>query len=221
MSKNDKEYYYGINGIFERFPELIPAVGEHYYRPDGLHKKLLLVAESNYLRVPDEQSVFRNPQAWYEGEDTSRLIPEDKTQDFSNWKYAYPPFRRAIDIANQVLTAHQVHSNGEQDEIAFYNYFLRPADSDRRIRPTPMDYRYSGEAMEGVIQKLEPELIVFLSSTAHNSFKKYLQEHNISHDNVLIFNVVHPSSIWWWRDSGKYGYRKLYDILETNWLSKR
>ena len=62
MSKNDKEFYYGINGIFERFPELIPAVGEHYYREDGLHKKLMLVAESNYLGVSDEKSVFRNAE---------------------------------------------------------------------------------------------------------------------------------------------------------------
>ena len=221
MSKNDKEYYYGINGIFERFPELIPAVGEHFFRPDGLHDKLLMVAESNYLKVPDEESVFRSPQAWFEGNDISRLIPEDKTTDFSNWKYAYPPFRRAIDIANKVLTDHQIQTKGQQEEISFYNYFLRPADSDRQIRPTAMDYRYCGEAMAGVIRKLEPDLIVFLSSKACNSFEKFLKANSISYNNILISNVVHPSSIWWWRAGGRYGYAKLYDILERNWLSER
>ena len=221
MSKNDKEFYYGINGIFERFPELIPAVGEHYYREDGLHKKLMLVAESNYLGVSDEKSVFRNAEVWYEGDDTTPLIPDEKKIDFKNWKYAYPPFRRAIDVANQVLIDNGIKSNGEQDEISFYNYFLRPADSDRKIRPLGIDYRYSGVAMEGVIQKLEPDVIVFLSSNACNSFMKYMQENCISHEDTVICSVVHPSSMWWWRNSGIYGHKKLYDILERNWISRR
>ena len=32
-------------GIFVRFPELVPVCREHYWREDGKHKKLLMVAE--------------------------------------------------------------------------------------------------------------------------------------------------------------------------------
>ena len=54
-NSNQPEFYYGMGkdlvkeGIFERFPELIPAVGDNYWREDGKHKKLLLVGESNYF----------------------------------------------------------------------------------------------------------------------------------------------------------------------------
>lgn len=50
QDKNQVEFYYGIGkncivkeGIFERFPELIPCAGDHYWREDGAHKKMLLV----------------------------------------------------------------------------------------------------------------------------------------------------------------------------------
>lgn len=54
-----KEFYFGIGkeivkeGVFERFPELIPAVGDNYYRKDNIHGKMLLIGESNYFNDAD------------------------------------------------------------------------------------------------------------------------------------------------------------------------
>src|ERR1035437_5078802 len=71
-------------GIFERFPELIPAVGEPNYWK-GEHSKLLLVGESNYFKDDmDSKSIFKDAEKWYDGKN-SPLIPEEKKKDVSNW----------------------------------------------------------------------------------------------------------------------------------------
>ena len=54
-NENKPEYYYGIGcetvpgGIFERFPELIPAVGCNYWRGEGVEKKKIMVRGRNYF----------------------------------------------------------------------------------------------------------------------------------------------------------------------------
>ena len=63
-------------GIFVRFPELIPAEGSNYWRGDGKRKRLLLIGESNYFtRDWAEKSVFMDAERWYK-EDTDKLIIE-------------------------------------------------------------------------------------------------------------------------------------------------
>ena len=81
FNKNHPGFYSGIcketvkEGVFERFPELIPAIGEHYWRAAEQHCKLLLIGESNYF---DEKfissSVFMDDEKWYKME-TGKLIP--------------------------------------------------------------------------------------------------------------------------------------------------
>lgn len=50
-------------GVFVRFPELIPAGTENYWE-SSYHKKLLIIGESNYFE-DNTDSVFKNPEAWY------------------------------------------------------------------------------------------------------------------------------------------------------------
>lgn len=223
MNKNDKEFYYGIDGIFERFPELIPAVGENYGCEDSVHKKLLLVAESNYFpQCAEAISDFMDSEKWYKTASTERLIPSEELKHVvSNWKCSYNGFYRAVSVANELLGLHYGKSDKLlQDHVAFYNYFLRPAGSTRIINPDKLDYQFSGTAMMGVINKLKPDLLLFLSSKAHAAFLDYLTINSSDIALPIIEHVVHPSSMWWWKRGGCYGYAKMKSILQQYWIVK-
>ena len=110
LNENQPGFYYGIGGdivdggVFERFPELIPAVGyPHYWREDGAHKKMLLVGESNYFNDNDAPfSDFCDAEKWYKA-DEAKLIPENRKTDVSNWKSGRP-FDRPFKIMDKVLS---------------------------------------------------------------------------------------------------------------------
>lgn len=236
-----REFFHGIGidivkeGIFERFPELIPCVGVNYERADGKHKKLIFIGESNYFgKELETVSVFQNANEWYTG-NTNRLIPEAKRKDVSN-DTGYPPFVKAFEIANSVLKNNGVEVGGERlHETAFYNYFLRPAlnpgnGKAKKIKPEDIDREVAGTALCEIIERLKPQVIVFLSKFSFVAFKQYLNRKNqnytnisnidIRYNNIEIHGVVHPSSIWWYRNNGAYGWARLETILKENWLNK-
>ena len=131
-NENQPEYYYGIGcetvpgGIFERFPELIPAVGCNYWREDGAHKKMLMIGESNYFPdYSEEESVFKDAEKWYYA-NTDKLIPQEMKSAVKNWK-GYVTFNKVYKIMGEVLRERQIPYQEGLNEAAFYNYFLRPA----------------------------------------------------------------------------------------------
>ena len=109
-------------GIFVRFPELVPASLENYWNSKK-HKKLLIVGESNYFD-DDVDSVFKDPQAWYSGAGKQYLVPEGKKKDVNNYK-GYKTFDRLSKTMNEVLN--ETLCEHVYEEAMFYNYFLRPA----------------------------------------------------------------------------------------------
>lgn len=233
--KNQPEYYHGIgtemipSGIFERFPELIPAVGENYWRTDGKHKKLLLVGESNYFSAEEEAvSVFRDEEKWYYSNETDKLIPKTKSMKtaVSN-NTGYRPFVDVFKLANSILEENGIHSEGERlHETAFYNYFLRPAFNPgngeaKKMEPGCIDKEVAGIALAGIINRLEPDLVIFLSKKAFVEFDYYYKKYNpgcIESDRIFIDYVAHPSCIWWNRNGGQMGKTKFRNLLTEHWL---
>lgn len=185
---------------------------------------MLLVGESNYFNDSDiPYSDFLKPQEWYCNPD-AKLIPEYRKSDVSNWK-GYRTFTRVYDCMNRVLDEqHIAHDKYALGESAFYNYFLRPAhDIGRRKQfvPQPVDLDVSGEALTGVIRVLSPDLIVFLSKLAYNSFLKYCSEKNIVWEGIVIEQVNHPAS-WRFHNAEKsacYGKVKLEGLLRKYWIN--
>lgn len=229
VNKNSKEFYHGIGkdivteGIFERFPELIPCVGKHYERADGKHKRLLIVGESNYFpRELESESMFQDAEQWYRGK-TKKLIPESMRVAVSN-DIGYRPFNQVFNIVNNVLKSKGVGNVGERlDETAFYNYFLRPALNPgngiaKKFIPEPLDREVAGAALHGIIERLQPQIIVFLSKLAYNEFERYRRGKSLNYTDLLIERVSHPSSLWWNRNGGAYGKGKLERILAANWV---
>lgn len=228
-SKNQPEFYYGIGkdgivkeGIFERFPELIPAIGDHYWREDGTHKKMLLIGESNYFNNNDEPySDFKDAEAWYKSTE-AKLIPEYHKKDVSN-DIGYETFNKVFNIMDKVLSNFSIDHQERLYETSFYNYFLRPAYNDGKNKgfiPHNIDKEVSGTALTGIIEKISPDLIIFLSKKAYTEFSLFLRRNNLAYDKIIIEHASHPASIWWNRDGGIHGKVKFEDLLRKYWINK-
>ncbi len=207
-------------GIFVRFPDLLPAVREHYWREDGRHGKLLLIGESNYFSDRDlSQSDFLDTELWYRGEG-AKLIPEYRKKDVNN-DIGYKTFNKVFKIMGKVLDDNGIGHLDGLAEAAFYNYFLRPAYNDGKtkgFKPLPIDKEVAGEALVGIIRCINPDLVVFLSKLAFLSFENYLKSKSFVFNGLRIEQVSHPSSPWWNRWDGALGKAKLEDILRNVWV---
>lgn len=228
MNANQKEFYYGIGkdkdsviteGVFERFPELIPAVGDYYWREDGKHKKMLLVGESNYFKDKESpNSDFQDAEKWYKADD-AKLIPQNAHKIVSNWKGGRP-FENMYKVMDKVLSEAGIEHEGYLlMEAAFYNYFLRPARDEgthKSFIPKDIDREVAGVALAGIIDRLEPELIIFLSKKAYDEFSAYCSEKNLIFEGVVIDFVYHPSS-WRWH-SPENCHLKVEKLLSDYWI---
>ena len=183
-------------GIFVRFPELVPVCREHYWREDGKHKKLL------------------DAERWYKAAD-AKLIPDYRRTAVSN-DIGYKTFDKVFVLMGKVLDEYGIEHVEGLGEAAFYNYFLRPAYG-RHFEPQPIDKEVAGEALSGIIHVIKPELIVFLSKKACLAFDDYCQKKNLSFEGVHIEQLVHPSSPWW----NSYGCAaKFENLLKEYWVNR-
>ena len=207
-------------GIFVRFPDLIPGVCNHYWREDGQHGKLLLIGESNYFDDHDvPHSDFRDAERWYKAAD-AKLIPDYRKTDVSN-DIGYRTFNQVFNIMHRVLAEAGVEHETGLSEAAFYNYFLRPAYNDGKskgFRPLPIDCEVAGEALSGIIDEIKPNVIIFLSKLAYTAFTAYCKAKGLAFENIVIEHVSHPASPWWNRYDGSLGKAKFERLLKEHWV---
>ncbi|MBR6103779.1 MAG: hypothetical protein IKP81_01820 [Paludibacteraceae bacterium] len=202
-------------GIFERFQDLIPAVPEK--ERSDIHKKLLIVAESNYFDDSID-SVFKNSEAWYKGEDVSHLIPEVKKKDVSNW-IDYRSFNRLCSSMSEVSG---INCKPIYTEASFYNYFLRPATVRGRNKSFKKDCKQidrdvAGAALCGILDIDRPDLVIFVSKFAYDEFLKYIKKEGreITIPIDFVYHPAHPAS---WNHKNGAGKQKFESLLRANWL---
>lgn len=207
-----------VEGIFERFPELKPAVGEKYISNE--HNRMLIIGESNYL---DDsymaQADFKNAEKWYK-DSKAKLIPKAKESAFSNWVGPYKkyndPFGNLFSSIRKVLQdAGKMCDQYALQETAYYNYFLRPATISAKGYSfkkdcKPIDREVSGIALCGIIEQLKPNLVVFASRYAYLEFSKYVRTIGFQ-TNAIIDFVNHPSNNFqcWKKDNGAKKFEAL------------
>jgi hypothetical protein len=229
------ENYNGIGnkiiegGIFERFPKLKPQGGENYWQ--GKHSKLLLVGESNYF--PDElesKSVFKDAEKWYFGEGCL-LIPEEKISDVGNW-VSGNRFNNLFNSMKKVLEEEGI-TDYEADlleEAIYYNYFLRPAseknkkgESDLGFKKNckPIDCEVSHSALCGIIEVIEPNIVIFVSKFAWEKFMKFYKKEEKHFKSLKKIDFVyHFSSPRTWKHKNGNGQQKFENLLRDNWVKK-
>ena len=222
-------------GIFVRFPDFEPASKENYWNSNK-HRKLLIVAESSYFEDEAEsvyKSVFKDPVAWYTGEDTQHLIPIPETDPkkyttkVNNWKAGYTPFNNLCKSINNV--SNDFHCSAVYEEAMFYNYFLRPA-TVRVIRGKKnlsfkkdcihLDREVAGTALCGIIELDKPDIVIFVSKYAFQEFKKHIDSKGCSFNNTHIDFVYHPSLPLSWNHRNGNGRQKFERLLSEYWIVK-
>ena len=206
-------------GIFVRFPELVPASLDNYWNSKK-HKKLLIVGESNYFD-DDVGSIFKDPKAWYSGADKQHLIPEEKKKDVSNYK-GYKTFDRLCKSMNEVLN--EKLCEHVYEEAMFYNYFLRPATARKNNRSfkkdcTQLDRDVAGSALSGIIDLDHPDVVIFVGKYAYLEFKKYMESNGLSYD-IQIDVVYHPAVHFSWNHRNGNGKQKFERLLKEYWIVK-
>lgn len=205
-------------GIFVRFPDLIPASTDNYSNSE-FHKKLLIVGESNYFE-DGLDSVFKNPQEWYSGDDTQHLVPEEKRRDVNNWKGGYRTFNTLCKSINEVSNG--FHCNNVYEEAMFYNYFLRPATIRKDNKSfkkdcTQLDRDVAGIALCEIIELDKPDIVIFISKYAFDEFKKYIELKNCDM-GVHIDFVNHPAVHFSWNHRNGNGKQKFENLLREFWI---
>ena len=201
-------------GIFVRFPDLIPACPKNWGESE-LHHKLMIVGESNYFD-DNVDSVFKDPEAWYQGEITKPLIPnEELERKVSNYKSGYPPFDRLLDSMKTVL---KTEFGAIYDEAIYYNYFLRPATGAVSFRKfcKQIDREVAGTALCGILEIVKPNIVIFVSKFAYDEFINYIKSQK--YNDTRIEFVYHPSNRWRRWESNPNSKQKFERLLKEYWL---
>lgn len=86
--------------------------------------------------------------------------------------------------------------------------------------PQNIDREVSGIALSGILDRLNPDLVIFLSKKAYSEFEKFCNQNNLIYENIVIEHVSHPASIWWNRNGGTRGKVKFEQLLKMYWIHK-
>ncbi|MCX2525334.1 uracil-DNA glycosylase family protein [Larsenimonas rhizosphaerae] len=220
MSMTEKVTHYSQNydeafeqlPHYQAYPRMRPFVGRLY----GHHSpKILLIAESHYL--PPESSLHLDAQHWYEGTESS-LSDSDKPgwintrgildKPNGQWKAKGHEIYRRL---NRALGEAGYSGGGNLFRyVAFMNGFQRPAITGDSLKVQKKDIDVATETLNGVIDIIKPELVIFVSKKASRHLAKRI--------NIKSSSVPHPACPWWYRASkrGTGKARFLHCILDPH-----
>ncbi|KXS53750.1 MAG: Uncharacterized protein AWU57_1868 [Marinobacter sp. T13-3] len=197
--------------IYKRYPLLKPFVGSDYGHNGP---RILLIAESHYL--PPESTVHRDPASWYEGHEDV-LTPEEQkwmrtrrilNKPLKGWKAKGHTIYRNIESA--LLKAGLPANDSVFRQIAFMNAFQRPAKTGDTIKQKKQDVEVAVETINQVIDVLQPDHIVFVSTKAKRTVGKYISQGSVG--------VHHPACAWWNRkQNGLNSKQRFINHISSYW----
>ena len=191
-----------------------PFIG-HHFSANSL--KLLLIGESHYLSSYEGIPSVEN---WYSNSEnctTNFLDKHPKNKDWLNPNYiigtaffdnhghtSFGIFRNPAQCVQKEL--HLTDFKEAMHHMAFYNYFLRPAEKKGdSIKVSPEDKKQSFDHFLNVLEILKPKQVIFTSTKAYKAFKETVRKRDQKID-VSIEKTCHPSSAWWNRETASYGF---------------
>ncbi|SHK73493.1 hypothetical protein SAMN05720764_103166 [Fibrobacter sp. UWH5] len=220
-----------LNSIpfYQTHPYMKPFVGRNY--ESALHKKLLLVGESHYL--PAGSTVQRDVDGWYSGSPTLTEVEEGWCNTRGTREWLSGSYCKTLNSALKSVAPFA----GENafDEVASYNYFLRPAeeqgDSIANVL-TAKDREYAIRNFIDVLEATHPDIVIMTSRLVVNcaevdDYPKYFGGqlwHYTDRMNCKYVYVNHPSSPHWNMAErpdyfkGLTSCRFFVKFLKENWL---
>lgn len=191
---------------YTKYPTLMPWIGSSYSKE---MPRILVIGESHYL---DKGVDYHHDEiAWYAGitipatdarwVNTREIISNGIG---STWRERSKLIYKNIDsaLASCVGAAAPTFS-----QIAFMNYFQRPAQSTgESLVVGPLDRSISAATLTAVASVITPDLIIFCSGLAWRT-AKLDGTLDVLSSRTLVRRAVHPSSRWWHVKMKKYDGR--------------
>lgn len=216
-----------------RFPTFAPFVGKRYAA--RLHSdtapRLLLIGESHYL--PDAATLHHDPATWYASDQDDLLRQQsdwahtnpNTADDWLAWihtagvvatacaqRFANPShgiWKNAFEVINDAGPQHP-EPRAVADDIAFLNFFLRPARTGASLRGqlSALDIRLANDVLAHRIAELRPTAIAFISQLAARRCD------DRTTGDIPRVATPHPTSQWWNRSSAAYDNLRGRDLLD-------
>ena len=187
-------------GIFSKYNNLIPYLGKNYSQ-----YKILIIGESHFL---EENVIDQVKDDFYEGNLNNYEHYIKENINILNNKYECTR-KKLHPIHKNILSALK-KNNLDYNNIAYYNFFLKPAKFRTTLNLTEKDIEVANDVIKKIINILTPRIIIFVSK------KAYLNYHNRESKS---FYVQHPTCHWWYKKSTNqklYGKEKFVDIISKN-----
>lgn len=198
--------------IYQRYPSLLPFIGEKYQ--DSELPRILLLGESHYLPKINS-GTHLEAEKWYQssqedlyiinkdGEKESTELKWMNTRGIINKNKDKTYFRKkghAI-FRNINKALHEKYSfprlENHFSHTAYMNAYLRPAEKlGKSIKSQPLDIEHSLTTIKQILEIIQPEKVIFVSSKSYDKIGKKLKLKN-------AYRIPHPASPWWHRKSSK------------------
>lgn len=193
---------------FKIHSEMLPYIGSKY-----VEQKILVISESHF--VPISNNNIPSDNEWYNPKDIDFLLHSIEYNTFT---------REIIEKFFSEKKSHRLFLNINNalketklilgiENIAWYNFFQKPAFNKDSIKPTRIDCEIAERVFEKVIETLNPNLIILTSVKSFNFILPNLkwidekQAYNYKNFPFKIDFVAHPNSNWWNRKSLKYSIK--------------
>ena len=213
---------------YKRFPVMLPFIGKNYISNN--HKRLLVVAESYYF---DKKATDHlDAEKWYSM--TEKDIKDQNLLDWINCERLLREVRKKwnprsghkiyIEINNGLVLAGVKSATKKKyeeiEEIAFTNFFLRPAMDGKTFFTNgykkTIDDEKGLKVFGNVISILKPDIILFVSKRIYDTYGTKLKE---LFPNENINYVCHPACYRWWnRKTYKFSKYKLIELLKNSFF---
>ena len=179
---------------FSNYPNFLPYIGKEFSKSK---KRVLIIAESHYF--PDKD-FYKN------------IIIDDFYQRKINFDDINFMFTR-FELTRK--KTHRIHKNigvyANYSEIAYYNFFLRPAISKLSINAKSIDKEVANNAFKIIVETLSPNRIIFVSKKSYDSLTA--ENKNLYQDKISY--CVHPNSVWWNKSMKKYNGKNGKEIFKS------
>jgi len=196
--------------FYRQYPMMKPYVGKNFHG-DGI-PSLLIVGESHYLE--DGVTVHHEPEKWYSGSsadmtseqlewiDNPAILNSSRANNFSLHTHFRNTFRVINDCGPRYIDFTRV-----ADDIAYYNFFLRPAAQGTSLEVCSRDIDIANEAFALHFAELMPTAVIFISMKAFEHLRQQPPE------GIPLIATPHPSRPWWNKSAAAYGGKRGQDIL--------
>jgi len=217
---------------YQHHPEMLPFIGKNYCNK---RKRVLLVGESHYLTHAKKNQVSADYIAlnWYEKVLHFNNPNNIFYKDFKNYttRGILKSFIESKkDGSGWIIFSNPIRAYYNEDHVnhfhihdfAFINFYQRPAfefgksinttEEEKKLNLKEKDNSVACETLQAVINIISPDIIIFFSKKAYNSFV-------LNDSDITPVRIPHPTCPWWNRATkhNKKGKETFKEILFDAW----